>query len=648
MSDPVSKPQIPSGDAVRASAPALHAQAATRLTRSLLGVCLVLAVLYFARDLLIPIALAIFLSFLLAPLVRAIQSRGLPRIPSVMVVATITVAGLTLGGWFVGSQAIGLVQELPAYRENIVAKARALRESVGGKFRPVMQTIDAVTSEANAPHSPTEGAASGAHTAADKPAVQNASHTGSDTPASQFQILRAAIFPLLHPFEVVGLASVFLIFFLVYREDLRDRIIWVCGRAHLSLTTTALTDAGTRVSRYFGGLVLANGLHGLVVTIGLTLLGIPNALVFGVIAALLRFIPFLGPAIAAILPCTLALSLFDGWARPILVILLFILVDVMSANLLEPWLYGARTGASPTAIILSTVVWTWLWGGIGLVLATPITVCLVVLGKYVPQFQVLYVLLGDEPVLEPHARLYQRLLAMDRAESHQIVRDAAKNDPPEKVFSELVVPALSLLAVEGAHGPHDASRQAFADQMIDDFLPPATVAAKGEQSSSESGVLAPAVVPLSPAVVLIPAHGPHDELAARILARLREARGGPSRVVSPHLLIAELLEMIRSDRPTAICIVSVQAENIGRIELLCRRIAESEHTCPLLVGVWDASIDADRLRRRLSRVPRVQLSTTATETLQAIEAVHPSQLAGPAISTPAAIAPPVFVAPALA
>lgn len=410
------------------------APSSARLIRTLFSVCLVMGVLYLARDLLIPIALAVFLAFLLAPLVRAVQSRGLPRIASVMVVATLTVSVLAMGGWFVGSQAIGLFQQLPAYRENMAAKARALRESIGGKFRPVAQTIDVVTREISDPSraSPPEGVVPPLlATHSTQPTASIAAAAAPD----RLRILRAAIFPLLHPFEVLGLAAVFLIFFLVYREDLRDRIIWLCGRAHLTLTTTALTDAGSRVSRYFGGLVLANSLHGLAVTLGLTAFGIPNPLVFGVIAALLRFIPFLGPAVAAILPSSVAFAIFDGWARPFAVILLFIVVDLLSANLLEPWLYGARTGASPTAIIMSTVVWTWLWGGIGLILATPITVCLVVIGKYVPQFQALYVLLGDEPVLEPHARLYQRLLAMDRAESLQIVRAAAKSATPEELFS---------------------------------------------------------------------------------------------------------------------------------------------------------------------------------------------------------------------
>lgn len=604
---------------------------AARLTRSLFGVCLVLAVLYFTRDLLIPVALAIFLSFLLAPLLRAVQGRGLPRIPAVMVVVSLTVSALALGGWFVGSQAIGLFQELPAYRDNIANKARGLRDSIGMKFRPFTQTIDAVTREISEPAGSPHAEASVVPPLLTPHATQPASNAAASSSGTErLQLLRAAISPLLHPFEVLGLAAVFLVFFLVYREDLRDRIIWLCGRAHLSLTTTALTDAGARVSRYFGGLVLANGLHGLAVTLGLTALGIPNPLVFGVIAALLRFIPFLGPAVAAVLPSTLALALFDGWARPIMVIGLFVLVDVLSANLLEPWLYGARTGASPTAIILSTVLWTWLWGGIGLVLATPITVCLVVLGKYVPQFQALYVLLGDEPVLDPHARLYQRLLAMDRVESLQIINAALKTDPVEKVTSELIVPALSLLADNDEQGPHDESRHAFAAKIIAETLAPESPANTKAESPAVSTT--PAETP-GPATLLLPVHGPHDGLAAETLARLRESRGSACRVASPHLLFAELLDMIRAEKPAALCLITVRAEQAPRIDLLCKRIAEEAIDCPLVVSIWDPSADAPRLRRRLSWYPGLRLSLTVADTSRAIDAIQPLPPTAPSSST---------------
>ncbi len=567
------------------------------------------AVLYWARDLLIPIALAIFLAFLLAPLVRRVQGWGLPRIPGVLVVVTLACTFIGVGGWFVASRAIGLAGELPKYRENIGIKVRALRESVGGRLRPVSQVIDAVTGETRS--------------SADRSHVVGPPNNLSDSAGEESQraahvepiaLIRTGLVPLLHPFGVVGLAAVYVVFFLIFREDLRDRVIRVCGDVHIDLTTAALSDAGTRVSRYFGGMVLANGLHGTAVAVGLMLLGIPNAVVFGVLAALLRFVPFLGPIIAAVLPTTLALALTDGWTTPVLVVALFVVVDLLSANMLEPWLYGARTGASPTAIILSTVVWTWLWGAIGLILATPITVCLVVLGKYVAPFQVFYVLLGDEPVLEPHARFYQRLLALDKREASQIVRSAARDLAPEKVMSELVVAALAMMAVGDVYGSQNAGRELAASEVVNDLLD--ELHPVPEVRTSTGGAA-------GQTTLVIPVHGPLDEIGGRILARIFESHGGAVRVASPHMLIAELLEGIVAETPRTICLVSVNAADIGRAELLCRRLSDAGVESSIIVGVWDATADLERVKRRLGRFSAVNVFATLAATLQALEACAP-------------------------
>jgi len=581
----------------------------TRHAQVIVAAVAVFVVLYWARDLLIPIALAIFLAFLLAPLVRRVQRWGLPRIPGVLVVVSLACTFIGVGGWFVASQAIGLAGELPKYRENIEIKARTLRESVGGRLRPVSQVIDAVAGEprSSAGRSPVVG-----------PPNRDIDSAGEASPrAAHFEpiaLVRTALVPLLHPFGVVGLAAVYVVFFLIFREDLRDRVIRVCGDVRIDLTTAALSDAGTRVSRYFGGMVLANGLHGTAVAIGLILLGIPNAVVFGVLAALLRFVPFLGPIIAAILPTALALALTDGWTTPVLVVALFVVVDLLSANMLEPWLYGARTGASPTAIILSTVLWTWLWGAIGLILATPITVCLVVLGKYVAPFQVFYVLLGDEPVLEPHARFYQRLLALDKREASQIVRSAAGDLSPEKVLSEVVVPALAMMSVGDVYGSQNAGRELAAREVVNDLLdehhpvPEIRTATSGAAGQS---------------TLVIPVHGPLDEIGGRILARIFQSHGGAVRVASPHMLIAELLEGVVAEPPRTICLVSINAADIGRAELLCRRLSDAGVGSSIIVGVWDTTADLERVKRRLGRFSAVNVFATMAATLQALEACAP-------------------------
>jgi predicted PurR-regulated permease PerM len=358
--------------------------------------------LYLARDLLIPIALAIFLAFLLAPLVRRIQGWGLRRGLAVFVLVALTFSLINFASCFVGARAMSLVEQLPKYRENIVIKARSLRASVGETLQPVSQTIDAVIQEIAAPVSPDASnrtVSANGNGVPDRVSAERPSGGGVPTTAPTIvvpaessngmtRLFRTMLVPLLNPILTFALSAVFAVFFLIYREDLRDRIIGVLGDGHIGVTTTALSEAGERVSRYFGGLMITNCLNGAAIAVGLLVLGVPDAIVFGVVAAVLRFVPFLGPWIAAAFPTALSLAFFQGWTIPVLVVALFVAVDQFSANVMEPWFYGTRTGASPTAIILSMIVWTWLWGAIGLLLATPITVCLVVLGKYVSDFTI--------------------------------------------------------------------------------------------------------------------------------------------------------------------------------------------------------------------------------------------------------------------
>lgn len=586
----------------------------------------VLAVLYLARDVLIPIALAIFLAFLLAPPIRRLQGWGIPRIPAVFAVVALTMSLLTVGSLFVGSRAMSLLEHVPNYRHNIVVKARSLRESIGGTLQPVSQTVDEIAREIAGPPPkknetarPNENGLIGPEHLPATPAQPEASEKAPApaapapiTPVTAIiRLLRTMLVPLLHPVLMLALAAVFTVFFLVYREDLRDRIIEVCGDGRIGATTTAFSDVGERISRYFDGLVLTNILNGVALGVGLALIGVPDAILFAVLAAVLRFVPFLGTWIAALLPITLSLAIDEGWTIPLLVAGLFIVVDQVSANVLEPWLYGSRVGASPTAIILSMVVRTWLWGAFGLLLATPITVFLVVLGKYVPQFQKLYILLGDQPALQPPLRFYQRVLAMEEKEAVHIVEQAAKEATPEAAFSDVLVPALNLMADDDQGASLGPERRDLTRRAVDDLIECLTPRDTNRDTEADAA-LPPA---RDPTVFLIPAPGPYDEIAAPILARLFEAAGGSISVASSHLLVAELLERIEADQPKVVCLVTVHARNIAWIEPLCRRITDAQPDTTLVVGVWDPTCNAVRLSRRFSRFRRARCSIVLSATL---------------------------------
>ena len=377
------------------------------------------AALYLGRDVLIPLALAILLSFALGPLVTWLYRRGLPRVPAVLTVMLLVT--LLIGGFaaLVASQLTHLGQQLPTYEANLRAKAREVAAAAPGGgvidrtadlLRDFSREIDKITER---PPGKAPGAGS-ADQAADQPAkpIPVEIH---EPPPPPLEALSTFVGPLMQPIATAGIVLVFIVFVLLQREDLRDRMIRLFGMSDVHRATAAISDAARRIGRYLLMQLVVNLLYGLPVGVGLFLIGVPNALLWGMLATVLRFIPYLGPILAAILPIALSFAVDTGWTTPILTVALFIGLELFTNNVLEPWLYGSSTGLSPLAIIVAAVFWTTLWGPVGLLLATPLTVCLVVLGRHVPQLQFFEVLLGDQPVLAPEVKFYQRLLAGDSA-----------------------------------------------------------------------------------------------------------------------------------------------------------------------------------------------------------------------------------------
>ena len=387
----------------------------TSPTALLVGMVIVVGALYLGSEILIPLALALLLSFMLAPIVTRLRRLGLGRIPSVLIVVVLVFTALLGVGSIVGTQIVDLATNLPRYEWNLRSKIRDLSIAIpsGGVVEQTSEMLRDLSQELEEATTPEKEAESEAEVPPPEPIPVQVQRP-APTP---MQTLREIGGPLVAPIATAGLVVVFVIFMLLQREDLRDRIIRLVGASDVARTTEAMNDAAKRISRYLLMQLVINLLYGIPVGVGLYFIGVPNPILWGLLATILRFIPYVGPVIAALFPIALSFAVAPGWSIPLMTIALFVVLELFSNNVLEPWLYGSSTGLSPVAVLVAAVFWTTLWGPAGLLLSTPLTVCLVVLGRHVPQLAFFDVLLGDEPALAPEVKFYQRLLAHDPEEA---------------------------------------------------------------------------------------------------------------------------------------------------------------------------------------------------------------------------------------
>ena len=380
--------------------------------RMLASIAVIVAALYVAKGVLVPITLAVLLSFLLSPVWDWLQRHWLGRVPAVVVTALV---GFTVFGgamWLAVVQVSDLAPRMPEYETNLRAKLQSANTYVSATLGRVTRTAQGMSENL----SPVELAQAPQGTKEWPYAVRIIS-----SPASPLQVFGSVFGTVLQVLGSVGVVIILVVFFLIRRDDLRDRFILLVGQGQVSLTTQLLEDAGTRVSRYLAAAFLVNAIFGTAVGVGLYLIGVPNPVLWGILATTLRFIPYLGPWLAAAMPIGLSMAISGDWMAPGLTIALFVVLELVTNNALDPWLYGKNTGVSAVAVLLAAVFWTWLWGVVGLLLATPLTVCLLVVGKHVPQLSFLNTLLGDKPVFEPTKRIYQRLLAGDDEEAAELL-----------------------------------------------------------------------------------------------------------------------------------------------------------------------------------------------------------------------------------
>jgi predicted PurR-regulated permease PerM len=587
----------------------------------LLGsICVTVAALYFAQEVLIPIALAALLSFLLAPLVKQLERLRLPRVLAVIATVLIAFALLFGIGWIVYDQLHELNKDSGIYRERIVEKLHHMREK-GGILNMIHSAGDEVSKALSAPA--TEPAKADLPTAiTPAPSMQAISEN------SPFDLLKPIGSFLLGPVGTGFVVTVFAIFMLLQREDLRDRLIRLVGRSRLTLTTKALDDAADRVSRYLLMQSVINGGVGLVILLLLMGVGRLNGIPFpavalwGMMTALLRFIPYIGIWVSAIMPLLLSLAVYPGAKVAIETLACYLGVELVAANAIEPLLFGSSTGIATLAVLVAAAFWTWLWGPVGLLLSTPLTVCLVVMGKYVPQLEFLTILLAEEPALSPPDRIYQRLLALDQEEAEDLVNEYAKKMPLDEVYDTILTPALSTAELDAHRGNLTDEQLATIQRGIRDIvdeLGDRQRAAAAKDTTAKPDL--PYALPkgCSANIVCLPANDESDEIAGLMLAHLLEIRGYCVKVASISQLASEMIETVRDFKADVVCISALPPAAVTHARYLCKRLHGQYPGTEMVVGLWAIDGNLDRAMDRIASVRPVRMAANYT---QAIDQIH--------------------------
>lgn len=579
------------------------------------GCVLVVVVLHWAQDILVPIALAVLITFVLTTPVTLLE-RVLGRVPAVLAVVTLVFTLLGLAGWGLAHQMDSLAQDLPRYRGNILAKIADVRGAgEGGTLGKLQATIADITARVGRSSQPA-GAAR---------AVVVTAQPGPGLPG-----VTSWLGPILGPLGTAGLVVAMVIFMLIERRALRDRLIGFFGQGHLAVTTRAVDEAGERVSRQLLMQSLVNLIYGVAAGIGLVVLGVPYALVWATLAAVLRFIPYLGPVLGAGAPILVSLAALQGWSGPLGVVALFVVLELFTNLVLETVLYAGAAGVSQVALLVSLAFWTWLWGPLGLLMGTPLTVCLVVLGKHVRGLEFVGTLMADTPALAPEYSYYQRLLARDQSEAADLLERHIKAGPPGSVYDALLLPALNYaeldrlerrLSAEEEAAVVDATRELLEDvaaaeggaaAAMPDEAPPASTLAGGPS--------APA--PRQPLRVLgYAANGAGDELALAMLGHLVEDLPVAVEMHPGRLHAADLVSLVRAEGVPVVCIADLPPSPSSKTRYLVQRLHAALPDVRIVIGRWAPAALADDSSHVLRTAGASLVASSLSETRAYLEAL---------------------------
>ena len=588
-------------------------------TRGVLTVLLVgvtVAALHFGRDILMPLALALLLSFVLDPLVARLRRWGLPRALGVTLVIAGTVAVLGATSLFVASQMIQLSRDAPTYESTIKSKLRALRQAVSGHgaFDDASHVLGVVEGELDATRRALD--ANAQHGKPPPMRVQM-----EPAPRAPMQAITDFARQVLSPLAMASLVMVFVAFILLERNDLRERLLRLVG-GDLRHMTDALDEAAERVSRYLGVQLLINLMYGVPVGIGLWLIGVPGALLWGLLAAALRFVPYVGTMIAALFPLTMAFAVDPGWSLLLWTLGLLLTLELLSIYVIEPWLVGASTGLAPVALLVSAAFWAALWGPIGLVLATPLTVCLVVMGRHLRHLRFLDLLFGSDPVFDPPTRLYQRLLAGDVEEAIELAAQQVQDESLERFYSDTALPALRL-ATGGHSPPGSEHRKRLASGM--------TALMRDLRDLGDDAAVASAQAAIEAAqthVLCIGLRTELDSVAAEMLTHAIEqsaaATGIGARSVDAAALGAEKIASLDLARVDVVCLSSFNPAAQVHLRFVCRRLRRLRPDLTIILALWNAPAEL-RARDAAETLGADAVVTSLTEVVQRLSPPHGPQ-----------------------
>lgn len=611
------------------------------MTPILVGV-VVVAALYFGREVLVPIALAILLSFVLSPLVRLLQRGHFPRSVAVIAVGLVAFAAIFGLGALMVSQVDELATNLPRYQATLGAKIDSLRGATAGTdtLKRASEVLHDLKKEIDKP------------TGDSRPSLREGTEPDRPIPVEvrqpdpgALQTLTILITPLIHPLATTGIVAIFVIFILLQHQDLRNRLVRLAGAQDLQRTTAALDDAGERLSKLFLTQLGLNAGFGFIIGVGLWLIGVPSAPLWGLLAMILRFVPYIGAVISAIFPLVLAAAVGPGWTMVLWTAALFLIVEPIAGQVVEPLVYGHSAGLSPVAVIVSATFWTWLWGPIGLILATPLTICLVVLGRHVDRLKFLNIMFGDEPPLQPAELIYQRMLARDPVEAAEQAQAFLREKPLSAFYDEVLLEGLHLAQRDAERGLLDDERTVRirdgVAEIIDDL--------SGHQDSEEiiqqedASKLSPS--PLAQLqlaeeqpklgtlreqwqtekpVLCIPGGGPLDEAAAMMIAQLLERQGIGARVEHADALSMARILGWDAKGVALVCLCYLADASSAQIRYAIRRLRRKTPDIPILVALLG---DANDIKDQdlLAKTEFVQHSLRSTVDKIVATASNPSE-----------------------
>jgi predicted PurR-regulated permease PerM len=552
----------------------------------------IIGFMYFTGEVLKPLALSVLLSFALAPAARYAERLGLPRALAVILTVVISLCLLGGIGYVVGQQLTSLAKRLPDYQKNVELKlSRVINPGARSTASRLKDMADEVSAKMESPPVTRTG----------EPIPQVA----IVSQPSLLEQLRSIVGPYLEFLGVASFVLILVLFMLMGREGLSDRIIGLFGHHHVSLTTRTMQEIGERISRYLATFAMVNSGYGLVIGLGLGFIGVPYSTLWGCLAAMLRFIPYIGSATAFVMPLLFSFAFFPSWMQPLEILALFAVVEVTLASFLEPIIYGKTTGVSALALLVAAMFWTWLWGAMGLLLSTPLTVCLAVLGKYVPSMWFFAALLSEDADLEPDVRFYQRLVALDRDGAIQIIDAALKKRSRVQVFDEVLVPTLSRAERDAGRDELDDTKREFVwgvvSQILDglDGVPDLSLESLALSGGAERSTICRPSGSGPVHIVGLAVQDMGDALVLRMLGQLLTPSNCILEIISDTESTLELTERVAEQAPEFVVVSYLPPEGLAMSRYLVRRLRAQVADLPIVVGRWGHTDDSEVLVEKL-------------------------------------------------